>query len=90
MDIAVTKMSSKGQIVIPQEMRSKLKVGEKLLIIEKDNQFLLKKSSDIGSHFEEDFAFAEKTNKRLKSYEQGKGSFKTVSKEDFLRDLDSW
>ena len=40
MDISITKMSSKGQIVIPVEMRRNIKEGEKLIIIQ--NKDLMK------------------------------------------------
>ena len=39
-----TKMSSRGQIVIPLEMRKDIQKGEKLIIIRKDNEIILKKS----------------------------------------------
>jgi len=39
-----TKMSSRGQIVIPLEMRKDIQEGEKLIIIKKDNELIIKKS----------------------------------------------
>jgi len=39
-----TKMSSRGQIVIPLEMRKDIQKGEKLIIIKKDNEIIIKKS----------------------------------------------
>lgn len=39
-----TKMSSRGQIVIPLDMRKDIKEGEKLLIIRKDDEIILRKS----------------------------------------------
>ena len=47
-DIAITKLSSKGQIVIPVEMRGNFSEGEKLLIIKNGEQLILKKVSDSG------------------------------------------
>ena len=41
-NIDVTKLSSRGQIVIPQDMRKEFSVGEKFVIIKKDHQFILK------------------------------------------------
>jgi AbrB family looped-hinge helix DNA binding protein len=35
-EIAITKMSSKGQVVIPAEMRGNIHEGEKLVIIDKE------------------------------------------------------
>ncbi len=43
MQIDTTKMSSRGQIVIPLDMRKDIKEGDKLIIIRKDNEIILKK-----------------------------------------------
>jgi antitoxin PrlF len=44
----VIKVSSKGQIVIPREVRKKLGVrgGEKLLVLTKDGDILLRKAKE--------------------------------------------
>ncbi len=44
MIIDTTKMSSRGQVVIPLDMREDIKEGDKLIIIRKDNEIILKKS----------------------------------------------
>ena len=44
MIINVTKMSSRGQIVIPLEMREDIMEGEKLIVIRKNDEIILKKS----------------------------------------------
>ncbi|HUS51146.1 MAG TPA: AbrB/MazE/SpoVT family DNA-binding domain-containing protein [Candidatus Paceibacterota bacterium] len=44
MIIDTTKMSSRGQVVIPMDMREDIKEGDKLIIIRKDNEIILKKS----------------------------------------------
>ena len=44
MMIDTTKMSSRGQVVIPLDMREDIKEGDKLIIIRKDNEIILKKS----------------------------------------------
>ena len=44
MIIDTTKMSSRGQIVIPLDMRKDIKEGDKLIIIRKDDEIILKKS----------------------------------------------
>jgi len=35
MDIGITKMSTKGQIVIPNDLRSEFDIGEKLIVKKK-------------------------------------------------------
>jgi len=44
MIIDTTKMSSRGQVVIPLDMREDIKEGDKLIIIRKNNEIILKKS----------------------------------------------
>ena len=61
MDISITKMSSKGQIVIPLEMRDNLKEGEKLLLIKNGKQIIIKKASDFDKNLKEDLEFARRT-----------------------------
>ena len=42
--IDTTKMSSRGQVVIPVDMRKDIKEGEKLIVIRKDDEIILKKN----------------------------------------------
>lgn len=42
--IDTTKMSSRGQVVIPLDMRKDIKEGDKLIVIRKENEIILKKS----------------------------------------------
>lgn len=44
MQIDTTKMSSRGQVVIPLDMRKDIKEGDKLIVIRKDDEIILKKS----------------------------------------------
>ena len=46
----VIKVSSKGQIVIPREIRKKLGVkgGEKLLVFTRDGDILLRKAKELS------------------------------------------
>ena len=45
MNIEITKMTSKGQVVIPQDIRenNKIKEGEKFLVYEMNNNIILKR-----------------------------------------------
>ncbi|GBE18621.1 spoVT / AbrB like domain protein [archaeon BMS3Abin16] len=88
MDIAITKMSSKGQVVIPAEMRKGIKAGEKLLIIENDNQLIIKRAKDLDKNLEEDLAFAKRTEKALKKYEAGE--FVEMDFDEFLNEVEKW
>jgi AbrB family looped-hinge helix DNA binding protein len=44
MIIDTTRISSRGQVVIPLDMRQDLREGEKLIIIRKEDEIILKKS----------------------------------------------
>ncbi|MEK6910403.1 MAG: AbrB/MazE/SpoVT family DNA-binding domain-containing protein [Nanoarchaeota archaeon] len=44
MQIDTTKMSSRGQIVIPLEMRKDINEGDKLIVIRNGNDIIIKKS----------------------------------------------
>ena len=44
MQIDTTKMSSRGQVVIPLDMRKDINEGDKLVIIRKGDEIILKKS----------------------------------------------
>ena len=87
-DYAFTKISSKGQIVIPTELRNDIEVGEKLLVIRGDKQFIIKRVKDLDKHFQEDLEFAKRTDMALKRYE--KGFFKEKDSDEFLEELDKW
>ena len=88
MDVAVTKMSSKGQVVIPKEMREDINEGEKLVIIKNEHQFILEKVDDIGQSLAEDLIFAQRTEDALKKYE--KGEFAQMDDKKFSEELDKW
>ena len=72
MEIAITKMSSKGQIVIPSEMRGNFKEGEKLLLIQDKDQLIIKRMEQFSKTFEEDIIFAKRTETLLKKLESKK------------------
>ena len=88
MDIAITKMSSKGQIVIPSEMRDNMKEGEKLLIIKDKDQFIIQKVSKLSKKILEDIEFARRTEKAMQEIESGKGV--TMDFDEFIEEMKKW
>ena len=46
-NIEITRLSSRGQVVIPQDMRKDLKEGDKLIIIRKGDDIILRKPRKI-------------------------------------------
>ena len=83
--IDTTKISSKGQIVIPSSMRKDLKEGDKFLIIRDKSSFLLKKADDLDEKFKEDLEFARRTEEAWERHD--KGEFKTMEFEDFVKEM---
>ena len=59
MEIATTKLSSRGQIVIPLEMRKDMKEGENLVIIKQGNNLLIRKEDKISLDWGDIKAFAD-------------------------------
>ena len=88
MDIAITKMSSKGQVVIPAEFREDIFEGDKLIIIKNEQQLILKKVTNLDQNLKEDLIFAKRTEAAWKAYE--KGEFTSSNKEQFLKELEKW
>ena len=86
--INITKMSSRGQVVIPQEMRRDLVEGVKFIVIRNNNQIILKKVSDFSENIEEDLEFARRTEEALKRYD--KGEFISMGGDEFLKELEKW
>ena len=88
MDVAITRMSSKGQIVIPAEMRKDFQEGDKILLIQTDEQLIVKKASNLDKTLKEDLEFAKRTEEAWKRYE--KGEFSSSSVDEFLKELKKW
>ena len=88
MDVAITRMSSKGQVVIPASMRTDLPEREKILIIKDGERIILKPLSEIEPAVREDILFAEKTEQALKEYSRGK--FRKRKAGDFIDEMKSW
>ncbi len=88
-NISITRMSSKGQIVIPLEMRKGIQEGEKLLIIQSnDGKLILKKASKADENFKDDLEFARRTEKAWQRHDQGE--FTRMDGEDFLKEMKKW
>ena len=84
-NLDVTRISSKGQIVIPSNMRGDLKEGDELLIIKDEDRIILKKADKLTEEMKEDLEFAKRTEKAWKSYE--KGEFKKMDFEGFIEEM---
>ena len=86
MEVAITKISSKGQIVIPSHMRKDIAVGDEILIIKDQDRLIMKKVSEVTKKLKEDLKFARRVEKAWKLYEKRK--FKSLSADKFLEELE--
>ncbi|MBI3051143.1 AbrB/MazE/SpoVT family DNA-binding domain-containing protein [Candidatus Woesearchaeota archaeon] len=85
MGIAITTMSSKGQVVIPSELRSGFKEGDKLLIIRNDERIIMKKAD---KNLEQDLEFAKRADEAFRKYERGE--FVEEDFDKFLEKAKKW
>ena len=85
-NIGITRLSSKGQIVIPSEMRKDLKEGDELLILKDDYRIVLQKVKKLTEEMKEDLEFAKRTEEAWQSYE--KGEFISQPADKFLEQLE--
>jgi AbrB family looped-hinge helix DNA binding protein len=82
-NIDITTLSSKGQIVIPFDMREGIKAGDKMVIIRNGDQIIIKKADAFSKNLEEDLEFARRTEKAWQQID--KGDYTSYSKEAFLK-----
>ena len=68
----MSKISSKGQVVIPNYMRKNFSQGEKVVFIEKNGVIIMKNMKDFSKKFQKDFSRAQRIDKMIEDYEQGK------------------
>ena len=94
MDMEISKMGERGQIVIPQEFRKELhmKKGEKFLVVKSNGRLILQQMSRMKAEsierLREDFVDLKIAEDRLDEIEKGKGVVQT--KERFLREMEQW
>jgi len=87
-NIDITRMSSKGQVVIPLSMRDNLKEGDKLIVIRNNAQLILKKAEDFDENIEDDLEFARRTEEAWKRHQRGE--FIQMEADDFLKEMKKW
>ena len=88
MEIELTKISSRGQVVIPQDIREKahLHNGETLAVSTKDGLIVLKKISDPIE--EEDLRTLKEIKEAWKEVAEGK--YKKMDSYEFLKEISKW
>ena len=87
-NISITKISSKGQIVIPQDMRKGIKEGEEFVIIRDNNRIILKNVKEFDENIKEDLEFAKRTEEAWEQIKAGKGT--SMDFDDFIKEMKKW
>jgi AbrB family looped-hinge helix DNA binding protein len=87
-EFEISRLSSKGQIVIPTSMRKDLKEGDKIIFIKDKKSLILKKASEMDENFKEDLEFARRTEKAYKRIEAGEG--RTMEFDKFIEEIKKW
>ena len=87
-NINITRISSKGQIVIPTNMRRELKEGDEFLIIKDENRFILKRAEDIGEEMKGDLEFAKRSEEALERIESGK--YISFDSDNLFEEMKGW
>lgn len=81
--MAISRFSSKGQVVIPRALREGVEDGQEVIIIKEKFGWYLRRPEGVAKKLLEDLEFAERTEAAWKEYEAGK--FKSMTWEDFDR-----
>ena len=81
-------MSSKGQIVIPSEMRKDFNEGEQFIIIKDGKRLILKSVKDLDKNLKEDIIFDKRKEEAWKRYD--KGEFIKMDFDEFLKEIKKW
>jgi AbrB family looped-hinge helix DNA binding protein len=87
-EIETTKMSSKGQIVIPSNFRKHIKEGDTLLVMKNKDQIIIKLASAMDKQMAEDLEFARRTEEAYKRIEAGQG--RRMDFDNFIEEMKKW
>ena len=83
-----SKVSSKGQVVIPKSMREQFREGEEILFIQEGDRVIIKPASSLHEHFKEELELSKRIDEAFKRYDNGE--FISLSREDFLEEIEKW
>ncbi len=94
MEIEVSKVGERGQVVIPQGFRDELKIkpGEKFIVVKSDNKLIFQQMSKMKSEtveqLKEDLVDIKIAEEKFKELERGKVNSYTES--EFLKKMEKW
>lgn len=81
----VTKLSTRGQIVIPESIRGDMEVGTAFTVTKTNKMIILK---EIEGLTKEEIAEMKELDKIWKDIDDGKGT--TMDAKEFLKEMNSW
>ncbi len=81
----ITKLSSRGQVVIPDSIRSNMSIGTPFIVSRHGKLIILKEVEGLNS---EEIKEAKEINKIWGAIDDGKAV--TLSTKDFLSEMESW
>jgi len=81
----ITKLSTKGQVVIPEKIRVDIEVETPFTVTKKDDLIILKRVKGLTEMEKNEI---KELNNIWKDIDSGKGI--TQSKQDFLKEMDAW
>ena len=81
----ITKLSTKGQVVIPEGVRKGIEVGTPFTVTKKDNLIILKKVEGLT---EEEKREMEELNEIWKDIDEGR--CETYSVKEFFKKMKEW
>ena len=81
----ITKLSTKGQIVIPESIRKGIEVGSAFKVIKKGNLIILKEVEGLSK---EEMKEMKELDKIWKEIDSGKG--KSYTPEEFFKEMKEW
>ncbi len=81
----VTKISTKGQVVIPENIREGIEVGTPFIVTKTNNMIILKEVEGLTEKEEKEL---KELDKIWKEIDEGKGNSKNV--DEFLKEMKSW
>lgn len=86
--VEFSKISSKGQVVIPKSMREQFREGEEILFIREGDRVIIKPANSLHKYFKEDIELSKRIDEAYKRYDNG--DFISLSQEDFLEEIEKW
>ena len=81
----ITKLSSKGQIVLPEKLRRGIEVGTPFVVTKKNNLIILKEVEGLSLAEEKEMKELDKIWKKIDG-----GKCKTFEIEEFFDEMKKW